>query len=173
MLTSSQEKFDGTPVKQQVMPLYCNAFLLKAMDDLANALNWSRNSLITESALHLIRLIENLSHHPLPNFVIQARALKQFDRCKVSFSEEEMNVTKVIQRTSLLIHPILFKKVDHIAGSIKWSRNAFISESLIHTLNMVKDDKTNPIPIVVMMGRSVIPSVKFATAETDSLKVVE
>ncbi|HLB34497.1 MAG TPA: hypothetical protein VJK54_09730 [Chthoniobacterales bacterium] len=82
-----------------------------------------------------------------------------------------MSATEVVQGRRLLIHPILFKKWTYVAWSIKWSRNAFIREFLIYTLNMVRDEEINPIPMVVVMDRVVILSVKFETNETKSLKI--
>jgi hypothetical protein len=47
-----------------------------------------------------------------------------------------------------------FKKVDLIANSIGWSKNAFVTASLIHMINMIEDETYHYIPEVVLQARA-------------------
>jgi len=172
MSLSFKETLKFTPAKKQTTGFTCSSIILREISAVADLINWSRNQLIAESILHLIHLIEGFTNHAVPDYIRQAASFQQGKKSepsKIHFSESADDIKKVygLHQTAISLNPLILKKVDNITRSIGWSRNAFIVESINHTLNMIKDKNTDPIPSVVKLARAVIPSATFATNSSE------
>ena len=164
-----KETLKFTPSKKQTTGFTCSSIILREISAVADLINWSRNQLIAESILHLIHLIEGFSNHTIPDYIREVVAtLQQSEQSKIHVSKSSNDVKKVheLHQTAISLNPLILKKVDHIVSSIGWSRNAFVVESINHTLNMIKEKNTDPIPSVVKLARAVIPSATFSTGTT-------
>ena len=91
--------FKGAPKssykEQKRISLYCSEKMIKKMDFIADSIGWSRNALVVESILHLIRLIEDFTSHLVPNYVIQLHSLEQFNRINLSEFLKESDSEKI------------------------------------------------------------------------------
>jgi hypothetical protein len=150
-----KETLKFLPSKKQIIGFACNAVILKEINLVAEAVNWSRSQLIAESILHLVHLIEGSHNQATPDYIAQALTL---DWSHITEKKTDIKKPNAIQYTAISLHPVILKKVDNTSKAIGWSRNAFI-EAMRHTLNMIKDKNCEPIPNVVKIARSVIHSV--------------
>ena len=156
--------------KKQITGFDCNLAILKDIDAIAEAINWSRNKFIEKCIVHTIQLIENFTYPSTPKFVNEVFELSQFD--PNIFSSKKLTTVKVhkIHRTAISLHPIILKKVGHISHSVGWSRTAFIIAAMSHILSIIKNEATDPIPNIVKIARAIIPAANFTMTETDQSK---
>ena len=154
----------------QGMGFYCDELILKKVDLIANALHWPRNTLIIHALMHILNLVKLYNNQIIPDFVILTRALQQAGRCNFHFKEELSHSEKSKKiKTGINIHQSLFKKISHVADSIGYSRNSFMVESVIHAINIIKDEQADPIPNIVKMARIIAPSITLPQKDTSGI----
>lgn len=172
MSTKSQNNKHSLEEESQGLGLYCDEGTIKKIDFIADNLHWSRSTLIIESIKHILNLIERFDNNIVPDFVIQARALQQANRCNFHLIKEPNIATEDGKiRTGCSLSPILLKKIDFIVSSIGYSRNSFISLCLVHTVDIIRDEQADPIPKIVKIARVCASKSIFSSGSIKSYEV--
>ena len=151
-----KKNIDYSSIKPHGVGFYCDDLILEKINFVSDALKWTRNSFILESISHIIYLIERYKDKTTPNFLVVTRALQQAGIHDFHSIEELKNsVEDKKTKTVIAIPKFLLKKIDHIADSTGYSRNSFIIECVIHSLNIIRDGDEDTIPNVVKIARAV------------------
>jgi hypothetical protein len=152
MSTYFNDFYNYKKSERKITSIYCDKEAVEKMELIARPLRWSRNSILIESILHIIRLIENKNHPFFPTFVLQLHDLEYIKSLDIKFTLKKGAKKK---STAINIHPVILNKVEHISKLIGWSRNAFIEASIYHTLRMVENKNFQELPPVVTLAQAV------------------